>query len=362
MRINLTILSRYSRLGASSRLRTMQYLPALRAAGLEVTVASFFDDAYLQQLYAGQRSRRGMLGFYKDRFGQCRAARQADVIWVEKEALPWLPWAVERLVLPRGVPFVADYDDAIFHRYDLHRNPVVRAVLGQKIDQVMRGAALVTAGNAYLAERAKAAGASAIEIIPTVVDAEAYQPRSTPASDNRLRVGWIGTPQTWATYVSPRMGFFQTVAEEHRAMFRLVGARLSAAAEGAFEYLPWTEASEISAIQGMDIGIMPLTDTPWERGKCGYKLIQYMACGLPVIASPVGVNREIVEPGVNGFLASSETEWRDALAALLRDPDLRRRMGEAGRQRVRETYSNQAQGPRVARLLTDIAAERGKTP
>jgi len=107
-------------------------------------------------------------------------------------------------------------------------------------------------------------------------------------------------------------------------------------------------------IQSMAIGVMPLPDTPWTRGKCGYKLIQYMACGLPVIASPVGVNAEIVEHGVNGFLAETDAEWREALVTLLRDPDLRSRMGAAGRQKVEKQYSIQVWGPRVAGMLSQV--------
>jgi len=358
MGARLTILSRYSRLGASSRLRTMQYLPALRAAGLEVTVASFFDDAYLQKLYAGNRDRGRMLGYYAGRFAQCRAARKADVIWLEKEALPWLPWVLERLVLPRGVPLVSDYDDAVFHRYDQHRNPLVRAVLGRKIDGVMAHSALVTAGNAYLAQRAQAAGARRVEIVPTVVDAMAYQPAEARPADGQPRIGWIGTPQTWGKYGAPRAAFFQDLARQYGARFRLVGARLAPATEGAFDYLPWTEDSEVAAIQGMDIGIMPLMDDPWERGKCGYKLIQYMACGLPVIASPVGVNRDIVTHGETGFLATTEAEWRAALGTLLEDRELRRRMGQAGRRMVEASYSIQSQGLRVAQLLAGLARQK----
>lgn len=355
MVVRVTILSRYSRLGASSRLRTMQYLPALKAAGLEVTVASFFDDAYLQQLYVGKRVLGDMVRYYQGRLAQCRAAQQADVIWVEKEALPWLPWALERLALPRGVPVVSDYDDAVFHRYDMSRRPLVRAVLGRKIDGVMKHSALVTAGNAYLADRARAAGARRVEIVPTVVDAQAYRPGLAAHADGRPRIGWIGTPQTWSKYGVPRTAFFQDFALRHGAMFRLVGARMEAAVENAFEYLPWAEASEVACIQSMDIGIMPLMDDPWERGKCGYKLIQYMACGLPVIASPVGVNTEIIEHGVNGFLAETDEDWRTALEALVCDPALRERMGRAGREKVGNCYSLQVQGPRIADLLTDIA-------
>ena len=116
----------------------------------------------------------------------------------------------------------------------------------------------------------------------------------------------------------------------------------------------------MDAIQTMDIGVMPLPDTAWARGKCGYKLIQYMACGLPVVASPVGVNKEIVEHGVNGFIAESDEEWRSAIETLLSDADLRRRMGAAGRKKVEDSYSLQVWGPRVAQMLRRVADESRK--
>ena len=352
--MKLTILSRYSRLGASSRLRTLQYATRLEQAGFAVTVDSLFGDGYLQSLYSGRRCKRTILRSLLSRWGRCRTARDADVIWLEKEALPWLPWGVERLALPRGVPIVSDFDDAIFHNYDLHESPLVRRVLGEKIDRVMAHSALVTAGNSYLAERARRAGARRIEIVPSVVDAEAYQPAPARETDSTPRIGWIGTPQTWARYGEPRLAFFQEIARSQGLRFHLVGARLDAVSDGLFDFVPWSEAGEIAAIQDMDIGIMPLDCSPWEQGKCGYKLIQYMACGLPVVASPVGANTEIVTHGETGFMASSEAEWRDALVTLAEDPDLRRKMGKAGRQRVLENYSIQAQGDRVADFLAEV--------
>jgi len=216
----------------------------------------------------------------------------------------------------------------------------------------------VTAGNVYLADRARLAGAQRVEIVPTVVDAEAYRPFPPRHPDGKLRVGWIGTPQTWEKYGHPRTEFFKDLASRHNIRFLLVGARLQPGRSGPFDYVPWSEASEISAIQQMDIGIMPLQDDPWERGKNGYKLIQYMACGLPVVASPVGVNTEIVQVGKNGLLASSEVEWREALDRLIDDANLRQTMGSEGRKRIVETYSIQVQGPRIAKLLAEVAEQR----
>jgi glycosyltransferase involved in cell wall biosynthesis len=123
------------------------------------------------------------------------------------------------------------------------------------------------------------------------------------------------------------------------------------------ERFEWTEASEVPLIQECDIGIMPLIDSPWERGKCGYKLIQYMACAKPVVASPVGVNQRIVEHGVNGWLARSTQDWTQAFTTLLSDPDLRMRMGKAGRDKVERDYTLQANAPRLEKLLSDAAGE-----
>ncbi|WP_415393755.1 glycosyltransferase family 4 protein [Paracoccus sp. SJTW-4] len=347
--MKLLILSRYDRLGASSRLRTMQYLPWLDAAGIEVTTAAFFDDAYLERLYRGERLGVSAASYYLKRFRQLRLSPPPDLIWLEKEALPWLPAGVEQWLLPRDVPVVSDYDDAVFHRYDLHRKPIIRRLLGHKIDHVMASSALILAGNPYLAARAKAAGSSRVEIVPTVVDIHAYDTTPLPADDGMARIGWIGSPSTWREYLEPMMPMLSHLARENRAKLRVVGA--DAAPKPELEFMPWTEAEESKMIQGMDIGLMPLDDSPWAQGKCGYKIIQYMACGVPVVASPVGVNSEIVEDGVTGFLASTPDEWRQGIARLLRDPELRRRMGRAGRRRVEERYSLQVWGPRVADLL-----------
>lgn len=350
----LLILSRYSRMGASSRLRTLQYVPYLQAAGFEVEVASFFDDAYLEALYAGRRSHPGSAKYFARRIRDMVSARRADIVWLEKESLPWVPWPLERLLWPHGVPVVSDYDDAVFHYYDIHRSAAVRRLLGRKIDGVMAASAVVLAGNDYLAERARAAGAQRVEIVPTVVDIDAYRHDPVPSPDGRTRIGWIGTPMTWARYGKPMVPLLQDVLARNGAVFRAIGAGAPERPIGSFEFVAWSEAREIELIQGIDIGIMPLEDSPFARGKCGYKLIQYMACGLPVVASPVGVNSKIVIDGENGFLASTEAEWCEAIDRLLSDPVLRRRMGEAGRAKVEAEYSIQVFGPKVATIFAGL--------
>ena len=356
--MNILLLSRYTRLGASSRLRTMQYLPILKREGFNVQVAHFFDDAYLHSLYSGQQAKGLKIGYVSQRVRQMRRLPKPDLIWMEYEALPWIPWLIERTVLPRGVPIVSDYDDAVFHRYDLHRIAPVRWLLGRKIDRIMQRSTLVAAGNDYLARRACNAGARQVEFVPTVVDLSHYTVHAEPTTNTSMQVGWIGTPNTWEMFGKNVYSPLKDTLAVQGARFKAVGAKLESESVGELDIVPWCEDTEVQAIQSMDIGVMPLTDTPWTRGKCGYKLIQYMACGVPVVASPVGVNREIVTHGVNGFLAKTDAEWRSAIATLLADAELRCRMGAAGRKKVEDHYSLQVWGPRVAQMLRNVVDER----
>lgn len=356
--MKILLLSRYSRMGASSRLRTMQYVNFLEEAGLDVVVLPLFDDQYLSDLYGGNRRPFDMLRYYKARLAHLLARPSVDAIWLEYEALPWVPWLFERLILPSGIPLVTDYDDAVFHRYDMSANLLVRKILGCKIDRVMAASTVVVAGNNYLADRAKKAGARQVTMIPTVLDTQAYGVGVPSKEGGKPVIGWIGSPSTWKEFAAPILPILSSVAETESATVRAVGASSGTVRSPVLDVQPWSEDTEVAAIQSMDIGIMPLTDSPWARGKCGYKLIQYMACGLPVIASPVGVNREIVEHGVNGFLATTEEEWREALTTLLRDAKLRQRMGAAGRRKVEAEYSLDVWGPRVVTMFREIAGER----
>jgi glycosyltransferase involved in cell wall biosynthesis len=249
-------------------------------------------------------------------------------------------------------PYVLDYDDAIFHRYDRHPNIMVRILLGQKIDRVMKGAALVVAGNDYLADRARHAGANRIEYLPSVVDLDRYPPGRDQKREHPA-IGWIGSPVT-ARYLHLVHPALAQVCSGNRARLIVVGGGDIEIGGVPTESHPWSEQTEVSAISSFDIGIMPVPDEPWERGKCGYKLIQYMACGLPVVASPVGANNQIVENGVNGFLASTMPQWVHALNALIDDPILSEQMGKAGRRKAEEKYCLQVTAPRLANLLRSV--------
>lgn len=351
MTTSVLLLTRYPPLGASSRYRFYQYVPYLEGHGYNVTAAPLLDEEYLRRIYSRRRpSPWSLLRGYLARLGHLLQARRYDLVWLEYEALPWVPGFVESLLHRlAGVPYVVDYDDARFHQYDAHRSRLVRATLGHKIDRVMREAAVVTAGNEYLADRARQAGARRVEVVPTVVDLERY-PCAPAATNDVFTVGWIGTPFTAVC--------LQRIQPALAEFCRLEKARVLAIGSGPLDWpdvpvevVPWSEATEIAALGRCDVGIMPLADNLWERGKCGFKLIQYMACGLPVVGSPVGVNRELIRTGYNGFAAETQGEWVEALRTLKRDTALRSTMGRAGRELVAERYCLQVTAPILAELL-----------
>lgn len=347
-------LTRYGRLGASSRVRMLQHVSWLDSAGVQVEVQPLIGDDMLRSRYeAGTYSRSAMLGAYRGRLQCLGRRRRYDLLWIEKEALPWFPASIERAWL-QGVPYVLDYDDALFHNYDLHRSKWVRRLLGRRIDRLMAGASLIVAGNEYLAKRARDAGARWVEILPTVVDLDRYPIGAVRHEGSVQRIVWIGSPST-AVYVQDLAEPLRRLAARHAIKLRVIGAELAIPGVDV-ECVPWTEDTEAESIAQCDIGIMPLKDSPWERGKCGYKLIQYMACGLPVVASPVGVNVQIVREGENGFLADGPQDWEIKMSQLLDSSPLRSSMGTAGRARVEQAYCVQEVAPRLAQMLIRAGA------
>lgn len=344
-------LTRYDNLGASSRIRTYQYIPTLLRMGIKVHVCPLLDNNYIKRLYA-KRSTNWIAIFnsYLSRVIQLFYARKFELLWIEKELFPNFPAWFEQALHHLGIRYVVDYDDAIFHHYDLNIN-FIKSILHNKIDLVMLNSELVICGNKYLAQRAYFAGAKKIEIIPSVINIERYS--SAPSyNKNKLIIGWIGSPSTvkYLDIIAPAL---RKAALAFPLQLRVIGA--SYTSHGfAIDCRPWAEESEVIEIQNFDIGIMPLSDTPWEQGKCGYKLIQYMACGKPVIASPVGVNSEIIIHGVNGFLASTISEWINAFCFYNINTKLRSDMGSQGRVTVEQKYNLQVTAPHLAELFYGI--------
>jgi glycosyltransferase involved in cell wall biosynthesis len=344
-------LPRYSNKGASSRLRTLQYVDELARRGIELRIESLLDDAYLDSLYAGRPIPRGPVIRAYVRRARLRGVLDSfDTVWLEKEAFPWLPAVAERLLRSDRTAMVVDYDDAIFHRYDQHPWRWVRRLLGAKIDDVMRHATVVIAGNDYLAQHARDAGATHVEIVPTAVDLNRYSPRAQTRSEVPFTVGWIGTPQTahFLVGIAPALKRFH---ESANVRYVFVGCPPGLDLGAPYEARAWSEKTEAADVASFDCGLMPLVDAPFERGKCGYKLIQYMACAVPVIASPVGVNTQIVTPDVTGYLATSIDDWVTALQTLRSDESRAMRIGANGRALVEAKYSTRIVVDRLEAIL-----------
>jgi glycosyltransferase involved in cell wall biosynthesis len=214
----------------------------------------------------------------------------------------------------------------------------------------MKRAAVVMVGNQYLAEYARRAGAEKIVEVPTVVDPARYAGPSPPRSGGTFRIGWIGTPST-TRFLSEIAGPIRELAARRLVQFIAVGARNPVMPGVPLDVRQWREVMEVRDIQSFDVGVMPLADEPFTRGKCGYKLIQYMAAGLPTVASPTGVNATIVEDGQTGFLARTPMEWLEGLDTLASDVALRAQLGKAGREKVVRQYSLEGAVPAVEAAL-----------
>lgn len=358
-RRRIVFLTRSDRFGASSRYRTLQYVPFLTAQGIECEVAPFFLNSDIERIAEGRgRSLAGILRRFVARMVVLGRERSADLLFVEKEFLPFMPWCVEHACGAGRIPYIVDYDDATFHRYDENASRVVRIGLGAKIKAVMRAAEVVLAGNSYLAQYARNAGAERVEVFPTVVDLERYPPERPKGGPGGLRIGWIGSPST-VRYLREIERPLEKFCVSNGGRVVVIGAEPDDRFSFPTEYHRWSEAEEVGLLRSCDVGVMPLTDDSWSRGKCGLKLIQYMASFLPVVASPVGANADIVQPGVTGFLARTVSEWNDALVALATDRDLRVRMGVSGRARVEKCYSLQKSAPRLETIVSGLFA-RGR--
>jgi len=341
-------LTRTSSIGPSTRYRIEQYRPLLAERGIEVETAPLFDERWFAILERPPGPGRTLakaaysVGRLLARCSQALAASRsgADVVLVEQQLFPYLPAIFELALWPRGRRTIVEMDDAIYLTRG-HR---------AKLQRLWARADLVIVGNRFLAEVVRPFAREFV-IIPTTVDVSRYdaawaaqqERRGARADDAPLRVGWVGL-----RYNFPYLQLLAEPLAKIAATGRPVELRVisSACPEpgpewGAVQLVhrPWSESGEAGEIGQCDLGVMPLPDNEWSRGKCALKLLQYMAAGVPVVASPVGVNADLVRHGENGLLAADSPGWEDALGQLAADAELRARLGEAGRQTVIRDFS-----------------------
>lgn len=354
-KINLLMLTRYSTMGASSRLRSLDYIPYYEQAGISVTNAPLFDDEYIEELYNNKkRSKLKIIKSYVNRFKCLMKTRKYDVIFIEKELFPFLPGPIESIITFLNVPYIIDYDDAIFHNYDMSENLIIRSLLSNKLSRLIKNSYCVTAGNSYLSNYAKKNGARNIEYIPTVVDIKRYNQDEVDYL-GELRLGWIGSPST-SNYLRLLWPVFEEINQDFNVKLVTIGAPLFDDCPIPLEQHEWTLETECDVLATVHVGIMPLLPGPWEEGKCGYKLIQYMASSRPVIASAVGANIDIIDSSF-GCLASTDEDWVRHIKSFILKPDLINTMGKIARKEAELSYTRDVAAMKLTKIIIK-AAER----
>ncbi len=354
--------------GAGCRFRIAHYIPYLEENGFDVTLNTLFTTEFFRFVYKpGHLARKTAVfaGLALKHLWALHRVPQYDVIFIYREILPVGPAVVEWLLsMPGCPPIVFDFDDAIFLPSVSEANRLIAALKTPgKVATIVRRSTQVVVGNDYLGAYARQFN-PAVTVIPTSVDTTKFTPASgsrTPDPGSRIPdpalpvVGWIGSPTT-ASYIRGLAPVLQRVAAQHPFVLNVSGTGEPVTMPGVRVDNPeWKLSSEIELFRNCDIGVYPLVDDAWAKGKCGFKAIEFMACGVPVVASAVGVNREIIEDGVNGFLATTDNEWVEKLGRLIADPALRARFAAAGRRTIEERYSLHVNAPRLADVLRRAA-------
>jgi glycosyltransferase involved in cell wall biosynthesis len=341
------------------RFRFEQYLDTWRDAGIEPTVRTLLDERSMDHLY----KRGGFAGKAADvlrgfgrRVTDLRDAKRFDAAFLFREAFPMGPALIERALARIGLPYIYDFDDAIYLPNSSDANRFFTPLkFPQKVRSLARHAALVTAGNEHLAAWARQYQPN-VRVLPTTIDTDLYVPAPRPDDGGPLRIGWSGSITT-IKHLETLEGVLRDVQAERGVRLRVIGDESYRLAGADVEVLKWSEATELDDLRAIDIGVMPLPDDQWSRGKCGLKALQYMALGIPTVMSAVGVNVQIAEGGA-ALLASTPEEWRAALHSLLDDPARRQGLAERGRQRVIDRYSVEAVAPQYVDAVRSVIDAR----
>ena len=328
----------------SQRFRFEQFFPFLEAKGISYTTNSFYDKQTFKSLY-----RKGgkvklvlrMLRCYIARFAHIIALSKYDAILIQRGAAPFGPpifeWVIHFILRK---PIIYDFDDAIW------RDPILNdkvpfykkwAKSHGKVGKICKWANKVIVGNNYLASYAMQF-TNSVEVIPTVVDTEHKFIPDENRANKRITIGWTGS-HTTLFYLESLEPVLLQLKEKFDFNLKVIADKEPSFSALDYDFVRWTEEAELKELQKIDIGIMPLPDDEWTKGKCGFKAIQYMAVGKPAVVSAVGVNSEIVEHGISGFVCATTEDWIRYLALLLNNTELIKQQGMAARQKIEAQYS-----------------------
>lgn len=350
----------------STRYRVYQFLPYLERAGFECMVRPFTTPALFKTIRAtGHRFRKTVLTTLCSvrRFADIASVSSYDLVVIHREAFPFLMPFVEEKVLDRNPNVIFSFDDAIYSGHQdvsgLNHPWLYRFKYGRGVDRVLERCKAVIAGNSTLASYARRFNDN-VHIIPTVIDLEQYTYSGSRNLPRRMRIGWFGS-NTTSPYLQLALPALQRLAQNYpdQVEFRFFGdPSLSLDLPNA-SYFPFSLAKELDDLRSIDIGIMPIPDNEWTRGKCSFKAIQYMALGAPTVASPVGMAADVVQEGKNGFLASTPDEWYSSLESLIADQNMWHRMSAYARKSVEQNFTVQMWGDRFCRVLNDVLGKSG---
>lgn len=343
------------------RFRVEQWARHLETRGFAFDFVPFEDEALHRVLYApGMIARKAqlVLAAMRRRFALARAANGYDVALIYREATMVGPAVVERWLRRRGIPLVYDFDDPIWLPYTSPSNgALARLKFPNKTASICRLASVVTVGNRLLAEYASRHSAN-VHVVPTTIELDRYPARTVYDEPSRVTLGWTGSHSTLAFLEQLRDPLrvlaerdpYRLVIISHSADYRLQGVDVDTLA------VRWSADAEATDLAQMDIGLAPFPDTGWTPWRCHGKVLQYMALGIPVVASPVGVVSDYIADGETGFLARTECEWVEKLSRLIRDRDLRARIGAAGRRVVEQRFSASGWADAFGEILVGAAA------
>lgn len=346
----------------SQRYRWEQWAPGLREHGVELEFIPFATPDIHRGRNAGSTVRPALRALARVPFWAAEVARapRHDVMVVHRNAMLGGPPIAEMLLARSGTPMVYDFDDAIYTDPTGGSAPLRRLLRSDwRVPALCRRADLVSVGNHFLETWVRPHNPSVV-VWPTTISMAAY--RQKPPSDPSRRpvLGWTGSGST-AYYVKNLLPLLRKLRQTVDFEMLVVGAEIDLG-DLPGRCMPWSSETELASVHAMDVGIMPLDDDEWSRGKCALKALQYLAAGVPAVVSDVGVNRDAVPDGKAGFVVDDEQGWLDRLGRLLSDPQLRLEMGQRGRAHVRAHFSAEAWAPRIAERLRGLAeSKRGAT-
>jgi glycosyltransferase involved in cell wall biosynthesis len=345
----------------SQRFRIEQWRPELENKGISIDFLPLMDKQLLDKLYRSGHffsKAAGMTAATVRRISTLARVRHYDAIFVHRGVCLAGPALLERLMALTGLPIIFDFDDAV-HLLDTseaNRHFGWLKFPG-KTASICRSSAHVVVGNSYLAEYAFQHNRR-VTIIPSSVDTRQYRPVEKRASKGRVVVGWMGS-STSQTHLEAFAPVLREMGSRLEFELRIVSDREPVLPGIPFVWRRWSAETEIQDLGEFDIGIMPMPDDRWARGKCAMKALLYMSMGIPAICSEVGTNREVIEHGRNGFLAATPRDWFAQLGSLIQDPEQRLRLGAAGRETIEERYSMEFCAGSFARVIEETVASRG---